>query len=126
MSQIDDAVDAAFASLQTVYATTVAIRRGMSYTGGVSAIPGGLSDQAAIVRGVTEELSQRDYLIRAADYKIDGAATEPSRGDVIEEIIGGTTRYFRVLPPSNSQQHFGFVGPARTILRVHTKEVSSP
>jgi len=66
--------------------------------------------------GVRMEWTDRDFLIRAADLVLDGAAVVPQRGDRITE---GPLE-FSVLAPA-AEPVWRWSDPHRQVLRIHTK-----
>lgn len=100
---------------------TVTLKRGAELTLGVMALKAsndfGSDDDDTII----EDWQGRDWLIRPADYRINGVAVEPLRGDRIVEVDGGKTKTYEVMAP-------GGLPPFRetrsgTRYRVHTKLV---
>jgi hypothetical protein len=76
-------------------------------------------------------VTQRDYLIRAADLVIDGQITLPLRGDKIIETQGDNERdpggrlIYEVMGPGGNEPDWRFSGPSRRTLRIHTKHVAT-
>jgi hypothetical protein len=71
-------------------------------------------------RGPSVEYGDRDYLIPAAELP-----GEPARGDRVTERIGEWLVTFECMVPSlEGEPAWRWSDPARTVYRVHTKEVS--
>ena len=101
---------------------TVAIRRGISETTGVSATVGSSDHQQDGDFGGFIQAESRDYLIDVSAYTIHGIATEPKRGDLIVETLGNETHEFEVMPfVGNSPWRFS--DDHHTKYRIHTQKV---
>ena len=70
-------------------------------------------------------VTQRDYLIRAADLVIDGQITLPIRGDRIRETQDDKVFVHEVMGPGGNEPDWRFSGPCRRTLRIHTKHVAT-
>jgi hypothetical protein len=70
------------------------------------------------------EWTDRDYLVTAADLVMDGARTEPQRGDLIRDANdAGGTDVFEVLAPGG-EPPWRYADPHGLMLRIHTKRVA--
>lgn len=67
------------------------------------------------------ERTQTDYMVLAADLELGGSATEPQRGDTIEQTLGGVTLTLKVLPPGEGEPCWRWCDENRTAYRIHTK-----
>jgi hypothetical protein len=76
------------------------------------------------VSGFLQQFQSRDYLFPAAALMLGGSVTLPKIGDRIAERQGGHTYLYEVLAPGRAP-HFRFSDEFRTLLRVHTKHVST-
>ena len=65
----------------------------------------------------------RDYMLPASAIVLAGVTTLPARNHTITEVINGVTHTFGVLFPAG-EPVYKFVDPGRTILLIHTREVS--
>ena len=72
--------------------------------------------------GTQHFVKNRDYLIEATSYVINGVQVEPARFDVITEVINGTPRTFEVLDADGDGSSTS-TDSGITVFRVHTKEV---
>ena len=72
--------------------------------------------------GTQHFVKNRDYLIEATSYVINGVQVEPVRFDVITEVINGTPRTFEVLDADGNGSSTS-TDSGITVFRVHTKEV---
>jgi hypothetical protein len=68
--------------------------------------------------GATVVFGDRDYLVAVADLP-----AEPERGDRIAETINGQAVTFEVMAPA-SEPAWRYSDPARTVYRIHAKEVT--
>jgi hypothetical protein len=69
--------------------------------------------------GVVEHSESRDFLVRAAELILSGAPVLPQRGDRIADA----GQVYEVMAPGN-EPHYRFADPYRTMLRIHTRQVS--
>lgn len=73
--------------------------------------------------GLVTEYTSRDYLIRASLLVLGGQQVLPQSGDRIVETIGSVESEF-VVTSQGGEKPWRWSDPARTTLRVHTKQVS--
>jgi hypothetical protein len=74
--------------------------------------------------GVVQRLQSRDFLVRAADLVLAGAATLPKAGDRIRETVGAQTFVYEIMAPGN-EPPWRYCDPYRKALRIHTKHVAT-
>jgi hypothetical protein len=74
------------------------------------------------VAGVVEQFTSRDFIVKASDLVLGGAAVEPQRGDRIEITLGGVLCVFEVLVPTG-MECWKWSDPYRKAMRIHTKQV---
>lgn len=84
----------------------------------VVAVPAGLSETAASLRGATAPVNRRDYIVLAADYVIGGNATVPERDDM---VIDGQ-RTYRAVSGDAGRPVYETLGEDEAY-RVHVVEV---
>ena len=80
--------------------------------------------QVVAADGLVEQVERRDYLIRAADLALGGAATEPYVGDRIRETIGARVEVYEVMG-AGQEKHFRKSDPDGLTLRIHTAHVGT-
>jgi hypothetical protein len=73
--------------------------------------------------GQLHSWESRDFLIMRADLVIDGVATKPAVGDRIEEVLGGSTYIYEVMPDSG-EPSFRDADTQKFRYRIHTKQVA--
>jgi len=89
----------------------------------LSATIGRTEFQIEDMGGVRVEYSDRDFIVPASAFTLDGEVTEPARGDKIEDPSGpnGTLETFEVMGPGN-ERPFRYDSTGQ-LLRIHTKKV---
>lgn len=120
---IAGAAEALAASLQSADGRQVRYLRGSEGVL-VTAVPGQTTFETANNIQIIEQIQTRDFLIVAASIVLSGAVTLPASGDVIEEIAPDVTYRYEVRPPAEGIKPYRFCDTARTLLRVHTKQVA--
>ncbi len=70
--------------------------------------------------GVVQRIESRDFLILASELILDGIATIPERGDVIEKQAGDQTLQYEVTAPGK-EPCWRYSDLHRQTLRIHTK-----
>lgn len=95
------------------------IRRDSAETPSVDMRVGKTMADVEGMNGVTVRTNIADFLITAADYKINGIVVEPKRGDEID--YGGKT--YRAMPIAGGEVWRYAENVNRTVLRIHAKEV---
>jgi len=80
--------------------------------------------QVVAADGVVEQVERRDYLVRAADLVLGGAATEPQVGDRIRETVGGNVHVYEVMG-AGQEKHFRKSDSDGLTLRIHTAHVDT-
>lgn len=88
----------------------------------LNATPGQTEFEHVDEQGVVQRIVSRDFLIRVADLKLDGAETLPESGDQVRETVAGVLYVHEVLAQSG-QPPWRYSDPFRQVLRVHTKQV---
>lgn len=70
-------------------------------------------------------VTDRDYIVSAADLILNGVAVKPAKGAKITDAgdPDGVTRTWEVLPPADGEEHFQWADPYRVNYRVHAKLV---
>ena len=106
------------ASLSSVAGRPCVYRRG-SEALEITAYPGQTAfETVSGLDDISEAFYSRDYLFRACDLVLGGEPTLPVPGD---QIIDGQTVY--EVMRGQGERPYRFSDHARTLLRVHTKEV---
>jgi hypothetical protein len=80
--------------------------------------------QVVAADGLVEQVERRDYLVRAANLVLGGAATEPQVGDRIRETVGGTVQVYEVMG-AGQEKHVRKSDPDGLTLRIHTAHVGT-
>ena len=85
MTVFDDVYDATVPSFTSLFGETVALHRGADSTADVAAswMGQGSEIQTQTRMGVKTSFVDREWLIKQADYVIDGSVVTPSAGDRI-------------------------------------------
>jgi len=104
-----------------VYGVTVTLRRG-DQSQAMTAISEADSWEVESDDGGTVEFATRNYLILAADFLLGGEPTEPQRGDLIDETIGGQAATCELLT-HQGQPCWSRVGPDSDCFYLRTKRV---
>lgn len=76
--------------------------------------------------GLRMVVTDRDYIITAADLILSGSLTLPAKGDTITDAgdPDGVSRTWEVLSPGGDEAPWNWSDPYRTLIRVHTKQVA--
>jgi len=69
--------------------------------------------------GVRIEHTDRDFLVRAEEFFLDGQLAEPMCGDLIEEYTDRGTFIYEVLPTGHPVWRYD--DPHRQMIRIHAK-----
>lgn len=119
MSAFSDAITGSMATVNAFAGETVTYSRGASEVE-ITATRG--QRQLAVVEegGSETTFHSTDFLIVADDLDFGAGAVEPAVGDEIE--ASGIT--YQVMDEAGGK-HFEYRDHARTLLRVHTKQVAS-
>lgn len=104
-----------------IYGTAVTLRRGQQ-SQQMTAIAEADSWEVQTDEGGTIEFVTRNYMIRAGEFALGGAATEPQRGDIIEETIAGQAKQFELLT-DQGRACWSRCGPGGSVFYLRTKEV---
>ena len=107
------------ANMKAYLSESGSIRRDGDETPSVSMRIGKTMADVEGMNGVTVRTNIADFLITAADYKINGIVVEPKRGDEID--YGG--KIYRAMPIAGGEVWRYAENVNRTVLRIHTKEV---
>jgi len=84
----------------------------------LQATPGRTEYEIADEYGTTVKAHVTDWIVDAADLVLDGQRVLPEPGDRITTADGRT---FEVLPLAG--EHYRFLDPAGTMLRIHTRRI---
>ncbi len=101
---------------------TITVSRGLNTSATLVATVGSSGSATYESDGTQHFTKNRDYLIEAASYVINGTQVEPARFDVITEVINGVRRNFE-LPEANGDGSSTATDSGITVFRVHTKEI---
>lgn len=76
--------------------------------------------------GLRMVMTDRDYIIVAADLVLSGSLTTPAKGDTITDAgdPDGVSRTWEVLSPGGDEAPWNWSDPYRILIRVHTKQVA--
>lgn len=121
-NRITDGMTRLAARLKAEAASSVTYRRGplsVSLTATMGSQLLRLSDGLG---GMVIQRADRDFIITASDLVLNGDATEPRDGDIIDVSIGGNTERFMV-SPIGTEASWRHSDAAGTIYRIHTKHV---
>ena len=110
--------------LKSKVGTTIALRRASARTAGVTATVGSSDHQQVDDLGGVIFWESRDYLIEASDYTFGGVASEPKRGDLIEETQDGVTQFYEVMGDQGTVA-WRWSDDYRRKYRIHTKRVKT-
>ena len=124
MNPVRKAYNVARTAQKTLMGATITISRGLKTSGMVVVTVGQSGSIAYEDDGSTTYTKNRDYLIDVKDYKFTGDSEPsiPSRMDVITEVIDGVVTTFTVTA-IGGQEEYVYHNDARTVFRVHAKEV---
>jgi hypothetical protein len=111
----------ALASVADVAGVDVIYRRGASWIKLARVVPGESTFRVDDGFGAIVKVRSRDYLIPAANLKLDGAQVTPQRGDTIEEIVGNAVHVHEALRPDGDGDVWRYSDQGRSRIRVHTK-----
>lgn len=121
MGLFDSALATGFKLTLRTAGATLTLRRG-TQTGTLVGVPGRITlkqqsdfEQLNLVSG------ERTYRVFTADYKLNGIQTDPLPGDLIDEVVNGTPKRFRVARMSNDRV-FEYADPSHLILLVRCIE----
>ena len=121
---IENAYKATRASEKKLAGGEITVTRGADSSSYFRATVASTLYQEYMGDGVAAAYTSRDYAIDVDDYKLAGAKQTPLAGDVITEVINGSTAKFEVLS-LNGERAFSYMDRSRNVFRVHTKEVAS-
>src|SRR5262245_43085093 len=105
--------------------STVTYRRG-SASVSIQATIGRLLLRTTDGSGSTNtELTDRDFVFKAADLILNGSQTTPRDMDTIDAVFGSTTKRFTVMPIGNEKAWRYSDEQGETTIRVHTKHTGN-
>ncbi len=116
------AYQAARLAHKKILGVTITVGRGLNTSAPLMATVGKSGSLTYEADGSQTFAKNRDYLIEASLYVINGVQVEPARFDVITEVVNGVPRTFEVLDADGD-------GPSTStdsgisVYRVHTKEI---
>lgn len=123
MSVFSDAITASMASVNAVAGETVTYKR-LGDSIEITATRG--TRQLAVVEegGAETTFHSTDFLCLASVINFGFGVVEPSVGDEIEATVGSNTMTFQVMDEAGGK-HFEYRDHARTLLRIHTKQIET-
>lgn len=119
---LSDAVAAAATAQQSLAGRTIIYTRG-SASVTLTAVPTRTTREVDIGDGILGYIEFHDYLIEAADLVLNSSTVLPQPGDQVTDTINGTTQTLEAMPIGD-EPCYRFSDCDRTLLRVHTKQVS--
>lgn len=99
--------------------TDVTYRRGANLVT-VPATIGRTANELADGYGAVHEVLYRDYIVSVSDLVLNSVETQPQRGDLIEEVVGGVTHVYRVQPAEDGEC-WRWSDPYHRQYRIHAK-----
>ena len=122
MGVFQDTIAGGLSAIRQAAGVTVIIRRAGQQSEPVTAAIGPQAfTQNPVDGGIIQQAESRTYLIAVADYVLDGQPTEPQKGDLIDETIGGNVIRHEV--SSDGAQEWDFTDLGQTQYTVHTKNI---
>lgn len=123
MSAFSEAITASMATVNAVAGETVTYRR-LSDSVEITATRG--ARQLAVVEegGAETAFHSTDFLCLASAIDFGAGVVEPAVGDEIDATVGGNTVTFQVMDEAGGK-HFEYRDHARTLLRIHTKQIET-
>ncbi|MCR4415293.1 MAG: hypothetical protein NUV77_23015 [Thermoguttaceae bacterium] len=109
---------------RTKYATRVVVYQRGDSSVSLPATVGRTTFEVQGELGVVERTESRDFLVRAGDLVLDGAATLPQRGDRVREAAGDKVQVYEVMAPGQ-EPCWRYSDPYRKTLRIHTKQTDT-
>lgn len=67
------------------------------------------------------QMTDRDYIVTAADLVLNGAVVTPETGDQFLDLDGGLTPNVYEVQPYGTEPHYRPADPFGVMLRIHTK-----
>lgn len=120
MSRFDDQLTRGLERLRIVAGKTVTYRRGAQSVS-LTAVTGRSEYTTVDDAGMPVSNQMRDFLIEAAALVLSATQTVPVVGDTIDEVDGTQTRTHVVVSIGDGQP-WQWSDPARTTMRIHTRE----
>ena len=123
MSVFSEAITASMATVNAYCGETVTYRRAASEIE-ITATRG--ARQLAVVEegGAETTFHSTDFLCLAEAIDFGAGQVEPAVGDEIDAAINGDTVTFEVMDEAGAK-HFEYRDHARTMLRIHTKQIET-
>ena len=110
------------AEQRTEFASRPVVYRRAAESVTLSATLGATTHEFEEVGGVLEQFTSRDFIVRASDLVLDGAAVTPQRNDRIEVTLNGTLSVYEVVAPTG-MECWKWSDPYKQAYRIHTKEI---
>lgn len=111
-------------SIQSAAGLVVTLTRGADSVDNVAATDGASKFEVVTADGTVLNFQSVDFLILATDYDFGTGPVLPARADRIEKPDGGGVLTYEVVSQPGVQP-YRFCDAARTLLRVHTKQVKA-
>jgi hypothetical protein len=109
-------------SLGVAGGVTVAYQRGLVVVSVTDAVPGDPRHETRNQTGpVKIDSARRDYLIPVAGI---AALGEPAAGDRVIQAVNGTSRTYKVTPPTDGEPAWRWSDAEQTVYRVHCEEAA--
>ncbi len=115
-------INGAADSLAATFGKTVIYSRGTAWAV-ITALAGRTDYEEETADGGLVRHQARDWIVKTADLVLASVEVLPQEGDMIAEIVGDKTATYRVLNVGG-EGCYRYCDPTRTLLRVHTKQVS--
>jgi hypothetical protein len=103
---------------------TIVIEHGAATSGNVSATVGATLVGFDLGNGIVQSWQTTDFLIKADDFVVGSVETLPCLGMRINRTISGNDVQFEVLNADDGRCYRYSDDATRTMLRVHTREIS--
>lgn len=107
---------------QTLAGVEITVTRGLNTSAVILATVGFTGETQFDEMGTTTYTKHRDYLVDIADYDFGSGAVEPSRHDIITEVINGVPVTFEIVS-ANGDKPSNYDNRDRTLWRLHAKEM---
>lgn len=107
---------------QQLAGVEITITRGLNTSSVITATVGFTGETNYDEMGTTTFTKHRDYLVNIEDYDFGSGAVEPSRHDIITEVINGVPVTFEIVS-ANGDKPSNYDNRDRTLWRLHAKEM---
>ena len=107
---------------QQLAGVEITITRGLKTSSVITATVGFTGETNYDEMGTTTFTKHRDYLVNIEDYDFGSGAVEPSRHDIITEVINGVPVTFEIVS-ANGDKPSNYDNRDRTLWRLHAKEM---